>query len=162
MTLTAIAPSTDKDSVTATWIIAAATRASLAGLRVDPSGLVAWVTGQQRGTGSFTVYASDDPAGREGRRLLGRYESPRPDSMTPIPYRLKTGPIRERYVVIEETETTGAIRTLGPFLVGDTRLERAMSRALQRVGPSWKARKRGLEDARVDSRSDAGGRSSGR
>ena len=155
VTLTAIAPSTDKDSVTATWIIAAATRASLAGLRVDPSGLVAWVTEHQHGTGWFTVYASNDPTGREGRRLLGRSSSPRPDSMTPIPYRLETGPIHERYVVIEETETSGAIRTLGPFLVGDTRLERAMTRALQRVGPSGQVRKRGLEDARVRGRSEA-------
>jgi hypothetical protein len=152
VTLTAVAPSTDTDSVTATWIIAAATRATLAGLRVDPSGLVAWVSEHQRGTVGFTVHATGDPTGREGRRLLGRVSSPRPDSLTPIPYRLKTGPIRERYIVIEETETTGATRTLGPFLIGDTRLERAMAKALLRAGPSRQARRRGLEDARVERR----------
>ncbi len=86
-------------------------------------------------------YATNDPHGREGRRLLGRTRSPRPDSMTPIPYRLKTDPIPERYIVIEENETGGNTRTLGPFGVGDTRLEDAMTRTMRRPGSSQRTRK---------------------
>ena len=98
-----------------------ATRASVCGLRVDPSGLVEFATSSQRGTLGFDLFETEDPTGRRGRvRLTDQaIASPVSSSATPILYRAETSPITAPFIVIEETEVTGQKRMIGPFRVGD-------------------------------------------
>jgi hypothetical protein len=49
---------------------AVATRASVCGLRVDPSGTVEFETSSQRGTLGFELFQTEDPTGRRGRLRL--------------------------------------------------------------------------------------------
>ncbi|HEV7500013.1 MAG TPA: C25 family cysteine peptidase, partial [Vicinamibacteria bacterium] len=101
-----------------------ATRASVCGLRVDPSGLVEFATGSQRGTLGFDLFQTTDPTGRLGRRRLTdrSLTSPVPSSGSPILYRAETKQITAPYIVIEEIETSGTRRAIGPFAVGDERM----------------------------------------
>ncbi len=122
------------DSITATWVFAAATRAAIRGVRVDPSGEVSFVTATQAGTASFFVYQTDDPSGLSGRERLhdDAVRSPVPHSLTPILYRVPTRRITKPYVVIEETETDGDVVWGGPFQVGDER-QRLVFDAMERL-----------------------------
>ena len=110
-------------------------RASLRGLRVRSDGLVEFATGWQQGTLGFNVYETNDPAGRLGLQRLNAdmVPAPRPDSQTPMLYSVRTGPITGLYLVIEELERSGRRNRLGPFPVGDERLERLLERVERRL-----------------------------
>ncbi|HEX9186594.1 MAG TPA: C25 family cysteine peptidase [Vicinamibacteria bacterium] len=117
----------------------AATRATVRGLRVDPSGRVEFATGTQRGSRSFRVLAVEDP--RRGARGVPLHDRPVPavvsDSLTPVFYRVETAPVTTPFVAIEETDVSGATRTMGPFAVGDPALEARLRRVeaqLDRAG----------------------------
>ena len=156
----------EQDNVTSTIVLAAVTRATVRGLRVDRNGTIELATGSQRRTFSFDFFATDDARGETGRRLLNERPvlAPVPDSFTPILYRVETGPIPERYLVIVETETSGQPRTMGPFEVGDARLARSVDRVAARLtrlgvpeqsirqaprwGVEWGERQRRLRGAR--------------
>ena len=112
----------------------ASTRATLAGLRVNPSGTVEFATGLQRGTLGFNVYAIERRRNGRRRQLNDRLvASPMPDSLAPILYRVETGPITARYVLIEEIERTGRRRPMGPFAVDDAALRDAFDRVEARL-----------------------------
>ncbi|HEX9185963.1 MAG TPA: C25 family cysteine peptidase, partial [Vicinamibacteria bacterium] len=139
VTLTAVSSSNQSDSVTATVILAAATRASLAGLRVDPAGVVELATVLQQRTMAFNLYETDDPSGRGVLHALtdAPVVTAFRDAGFPILYRAETAPLTRRYVVVEELEIGGGRRFMGPFPVGDPVLARALAREaarLDRVG----------------------------
>lgn len=110
---------------------AAVTRASLTGLRVDPGGLVEFATLGQRRTASFNLYATHDRSGQGPRTLLNAspIAAPVPDAIGPSLYRAHTDPISAPYLMIEEIEATGRRRFLGPFAVGDQRMQDGLTRA---------------------------------
>lgn len=132
VTLTAVSWGTsEEDNVTATDIVAAVTRASIRAVHVDAAqGLVEFVTGGERRTLGFELYATSDPYGGAGWRKL----TPRPvlssvrDSVLPTRYRVEVGPLSEAYVWIVELETTGARLFKGPYLVADAQRERAFEK----------------------------------
>ncbi len=133
-TTTAETVLTNNQASTTTSVNAAVlllTRATIRGLRVDPSGVVEFVTGTQKNTRSFNLYATDDRSYDGERTLLNATPvlSPRPDSMMAILYRVETSPISGRYILIEETETTGKVFTYGPYSV----VNRALRRGLEAV-----------------------------
>ena len=109
----------------------AVTRASLTGLRVDPAGVVEFATLGQRRTASFNVYATQDRTGRGPRTLLNASPilASVPDAIGPTLYRADTAAITTPYVQIEEIETTGRTRLMGPFAVGDARMSDGLVRA---------------------------------
>jgi uncharacterized repeat protein (TIGR01451 family) len=138
-TTTAETTLSNNEASTRTTVTAAAallTRATLAGLRVDPSGLVEFATGSQRGTKSFDLYATDDPTGAVLQEQLNSAPivTPRPFSAAPIVYSVRTAPVARRYVVIEETELRGRRRAMGPFVVGDAALSAAFDEIAARAG----------------------------
>jgi hypothetical protein len=102
----------------------------VAGLRVDPSGEVEFATLGQRRTAGFNLYATRDASGRGPRTLLNRelLRSPVPDSVGPLRYQARTAPVKAPFVLLEEVETTGRSRLLGPFRVGDPVLGAALDR----------------------------------
>jgi uncharacterized repeat protein (TIGR01451 family) len=129
-------PASDPDSVTATWVFAAVTRASIRGLRVDADrGVVEFATGNQNGTASFQIYETDDPRGETGLVPLhdARVPSPVPDSIRPILYRVETRPVTRPFLVIEETEIDGDRFVKGPFAVGDPKLAANLARLEARM-----------------------------
>ncbi len=133
------APSSDPDSVTATWVFAAVTRAGIRGVRVDRGGLVEFATGHQKDTSSFQLFETDDPRGLA--RLAALHDepvrSPMPNSVRPILYRVRTRAVTKAYVVIVETETDGDRLRKGPFPVGDAVLAReveALETRFDRMG----------------------------
>ena len=126
----------DPDSVTATWVFAAVTRASIRGVRVDAAqGIVEFATGNQSRTASFQVFQTSDPSGAEKLEPLheGKVVSPVPDSLRPILYRVDTRPVTQPYVMIEETELDGDRFMKGPFPVGDARLAQALKQIETRL-----------------------------
>jgi uncharacterized repeat protein (TIGR01451 family) len=110
------------------------TRATIRGLRVDREGRVAFATGTQRGTAFFNLYATDDPAGNEGRVLLNGEPvlAPAADAQVPTLYEIRTAPIAARYLLIEETDRRGRRHVMGPFEVGDSRLAASYARVEKR------------------------------
>jgi uncharacterized repeat protein (TIGR01451 family) len=107
----------------------ASTRASIAGLRVG-AGRVEFATAWQRGTAGFNLYAADSKLRRADRvRINSAFiKSPRPESMTPILYRVETD-TTAAFLWIEEVELgsdTG--RLMGPFSVDDANLRRQFDR----------------------------------
>jgi len=110
------------------------TRASIRGLRVN-SDSVEFATGQQRRTLGFNLYALTTPSRQADRRRLNErlVAAPVPDSVKPILYRVETGPVAEPYLLIEEIEVGGRIRTMGPFEVGDGVLRRAYEGVASRI-----------------------------
>ncbi len=140
VTLTVTSSSSGRaDSITATNLLAAVTRAGIRGVRVDPEGEVAFVTTTQVGTASFMIYETNDPRGARGRQALHDtpQRSPVPDSLTPILYRVSTRPVTKRFVMIKETETDGGVLWKGPFQVGDRRMRRSfedVERLMARAG----------------------------
>jgi hypothetical protein len=112
----------------------ASTRASIAGLRVEPSGAVEFVTSLQRGTVGFNVYGLERRRDKTWTRLNDDLvTSPMPDSLAPIFYRVETGPISARFLMIEEIERHGRRRLSGPFSVTDTALREAYDLVEARV-----------------------------
>ena len=109
----------------------AVTRASLTGLRVDPAGMVEFATLGQRRTSAFNLYATQDRSGRGPRTLLNASPivASVPDAIGPTLYRADTAPITAPYIQIEEIETTGRTRLMGPFAVGDARMAEGLVRA---------------------------------
>ena len=120
-------PSSDPDSITATWVFAAVTRASIRGLRVE-DGSVTFATGNQNHTATFQLYETDDPTGAENLEPLHDLpvRSPLPDSLRPIIYTVATRAVTKPYLMIEETEVDGDRYLKGPFVVGDPRLVSAL------------------------------------
>jgi len=130
-TITATSFSTsERDSVTAQWIIAALSRASIRGLRVDQGGLIEFVTGTQQNTAFFNLYETAERSLDGPRTLLNATPvvSPAPDSLLPILYRVETSAIKGPYLLIEEVETTGNVFIYGPYSVANTRLRRGLER----------------------------------
>ena len=112
----------------------ASTRASIAGLRVEPSGTIEFVTSVQRGTVGFNVYGLNRRRDTRRTRLNDRLiASPMPDSLAPIFYRLETAPITARFLLIEEIERHGRRRLAGPFAVDDAALRAAFEAVEVRV-----------------------------
>ena len=70
------------------------------------------------------------PVGRGPRTLLTPepVKAVVPDSLGPLVYRARTGPVAAPYVLVEEIETTGRKRLMGPFKVGDPRLRASFER----------------------------------
>ncbi len=118
------------------------TRASIRGVRVDPSGTVEFVVGSQERTASFDIY---EPSEREpvlsvSRKATGLVKitdtpimAPTQNSVTPIVYRASTRPISAGEIYIEETEVSGTRRMMGPFSIDDARLARQFERMEARV-----------------------------
>jgi hypothetical protein len=114
--------------------VAAANRATIRGLRVDPGGVVEFATGTQINTAAFTLYGVDEPLGRGPRVLLSPpVKAVVPSSVSPIFYRVDTAPIGTPYILIEELETNGERRELGPYEVGDEGLAEAFARLEERL-----------------------------
>ncbi|MEO8359669.1 MAG: C25 family cysteine peptidase [Vicinamibacteria bacterium] len=130
VTATSLNDPTQKDSITAQWIIAALSRASIRGLRVDASGVVEFVTGTQQNTAFFNLYETAERSFDGAKTLLNASPivSPAPDSLLPILYRVETGPVKGPYLLIEETETNGNTLTYGPYSIVNTRLLRGLER----------------------------------
>jgi hypothetical protein len=107
------------------------TRATLRGLRVDPRGTIEFASGVQRGTAGFHVYAatSAEPSTRLRRLNPELLRAPLPDSVGPVLYRFDGPPLTAPFVALEEVDTRGGRRLLGPFAVGDARLALAFERA---------------------------------
>lgn len=107
----------------------ALTRASIAGLRVG-GGLVEFATSWQRGTAGFNLYAASGPQRRaEKARINGELvKSPRPESMTPILYRVEADTAAP-YLWIEEVELgSDSGRMMGPFATDDPAMRRQFDR----------------------------------
>ncbi len=135
VTLTATSRSTNEsDNVTGTVLLAAATRARLGGIKVDPAGIVEFSTLMQQGTLGFNLYETDEPSVRGTLHPLNAsfVASPFRDSVVPILYRVETGPVSRRYIVFEEVETSGKRRMMGPFEAADASLARAFERTARR------------------------------
>jgi uncharacterized repeat protein (TIGR01451 family) len=135
VTLTATSRATNEsDNVTGTVLLAAATRARLGGIKVDPAGVVEFSTLLQQGTLGFNLYETDEASLRGTLHPLNAsfVASPFRDSVVPILYRVETGPVSRRYVVFEEIETSGKRRMMGPFAVADESLARAFERTSRR------------------------------
>jgi len=112
----------------------ALTRASLAGLRVG-GGLVEFATSWQRGTAGFNLYSANTPQRRaEKVRINGDFiKSPRPESMTPILYRVEAE-TASPYLWIEEVELgSDSGRMMGPFATDDDALRRQFDRVELRM-----------------------------
>jgi uncharacterized repeat protein (TIGR01451 family) len=124
-------PSNNSASTT-TAVVAASvvTRASLRGLRVDPSGLVEFATGSQRQTAAFNLYTVADAQGRGERTRINAAPVPVrvPDSVTPLLYSVRTASLNEPYLVIEEIDERGRQRFMGPFDLADEGLRNAFER----------------------------------
>jgi hypothetical protein len=111
-----------------------ATRATIIGVRVDPAGVVEFVTGSQQETRGFHVYASSpSPSGQPALLTPELVPAPVPDSHWPIPYRVDTGPIEGDWIWIEEIEIGGEAHLMGPFRVGDRWLEHGLERVKARI-----------------------------
>ncbi len=118
------------------------TRATLRGLRVDARGAVDFATGSQRGTLGFNVYAARTPdlAGRLVRLNDAPLEARLRDTLDTQLYHLDTAPAADApYLVLEELESGGRRRLLGPFPASDRRLRRGFERAHSEVQAAWQA-----------------------
>ena len=107
----------------------ALTRASLAGLRVG-EGLVEFATSWQRGTAGFNLYSANARQRHaEKTRINGEFiRSPRPESMTPILYRVEAEAAAP-YLWIEEVEVgSDSGRMMGPFATDDEAQRRQFDR----------------------------------
>jgi len=111
------------------------TRATIRGLRVDPRGFIEFATGSQQGSAAFYVWQTSDPSGKEGReRLTNDPVISLPDiTIDPVIYRVQTHPITAPFLMIEEIESGGARRMIGPFPVLDERLAEEFARVEKRL-----------------------------
>jgi len=127
----------------------ALTRASIAGLRVG-GGLIEFATAWQRGTSGFNLYAANSPQRRADRvRINGEFiKSPRPESMTPILYRMEADTAAP-YLWIEEVELgADAGRMMGPFATDDEALRRGFERIEARMSGQPSEERRGSRSLR--------------
>lgn len=108
------------------------TRATIQGLRVTP-GAIEFAVSSQRGTRGFHVWA--EAGGRRERLSAELLRAPAPDSSAPLVYRLalERSFAAER-LWIEEVESRGATRWLGPFAPDDAALREAFEVVEARVG----------------------------
>lgn len=98
-----------------------ASRATIRGMRIDPTGLVEFITDLQQNTAAFQLWQTADPKNRESMELLTaepvlsqcRY------SMAPLIYKIRTLPITAPFIFIEEIESGGARNMLGPYPTTD-------------------------------------------
>jgi hypothetical protein len=136
----------------------ASTRATIVGLRVDPSGTIEFATGLQRGTVGFNVYGVDQGRRRTRSTRLNAQliAAPMPDSMTPIFYRVATAPVTTPRLLIEEIHRSGRRRMMGPFDVDDAALRAALEEAQARFDTPQR-RVRELKGARVPAGATAAG-----
>ena len=136
----------------------ALTRASLAGLRVG-GGLVEFATSWQRGTAGFNLYAANSPQRRaEKVRINGEFiKSPRPESMTPILYRVEAQ-ASAPYLWIEEVELgSDSGRMMGPFATEDDALRRQFDRIELRMSGQPSDERRESRSLRAPHKSRAKG-----
>jgi uncharacterized repeat protein (TIGR01451 family) len=114
-----------RDSSATVWVLRY-TPATLRGLRVDPaSGRVQFATGSQTSSRGFHVWISDPKRTAMARLTENLIPALVPSSMTPIVYEATLPPFTARVVFLEEIDLSGRSRMMGPFEVGDARLERA-------------------------------------
>jgi uncharacterized repeat protein (TIGR01451 family) len=144
---TSISSPAQADNITSTWIIAALTRASIRGVKVNAGGRVQFATGTQSGTYSFNVYEVPGPGAFDQRVLLTDEPllSPSADSLTPILYDAHTRALTQPYILIEEQEVGGEVRWSGPFSITDARLREMFDRIEERLsdaGETWDPRGR--------------------
>ncbi len=138
-----IVQTANPDNIPGVQTCLAVTRASLAGVRVEP-GSVEFATQSQRSTRGFHVWAEQD--GRRERLTEELVPASGPDTSEPVTYRVPVDASGASQIWIEEVETHGGSRLLGPFAVGDERhargLERVEERALARgLRPAVRGRK---------------------
>ena len=139
-----------------------ATRATVIGLSADGSGRIEFATGSQRRTRGFNVYGSDDPIGPGGAPLNAELvAATTPDSSEPALYRTDVAEV-PRYLWIEEVETTGQSRFLGPFDRDDEGRARAFEEVRLRLEEAGirAAERRERRAARLLARARAVGSSS--
>ncbi len=106
------------------------TRATLQGLRVLP-GSLEFAVASQRGTRGFHVYA--ETGGLRRRLNEELLVAPAPDSSAPLVYRLATSVAAPERLWIEELETGGGRRLLGPYASDDARLREAFDDVERRL-----------------------------
>ncbi|MGE0452073.1 MAG: C25 family cysteine peptidase [Vicinamibacteria bacterium] len=142
----------------------ALTRATVRGIRIEAAGRVRFATGFQRGTTGFRLYGVADHAGQGARVPLTAdiVRAERSDSQRPQFYDVHTAPIGSPYVLVEELETDGGVNLLGPFAVGDERLERQYDRIAAVVETARWARQRRATEGEGARRSEYRGRRQGR
>ena len=137
VTLTAISRETGgRDSVTATELLAAVTRATLRGIKVDPRGVVEFATSLQRDTLGFNLYLTQTESADDPKRVLltpTLVRSPQRDSFVPVLYRVETQPLTSGFLLVEELEADGDHVWSGPYRIGDARLARAFDRVALRM-----------------------------
>ncbi len=117
------------DGVPGVQTCLAVTRAALAGVRVEP-GSVEFATLSQRGTRGFHVWAERD--GRRERLTEELLRAARPDTNGPVTYHAPVDASGARRVWIEEVETRGRSRLIGPFAPGEERHARGLERVEER------------------------------
>ena len=111
---------------------ALATRATLRGLRASSS-QIEFAVGSERDSVSFEVYGTTDPTGHEGRVRLTAEPIPAVQgSMAPTVYRVGVGATLP-YLLLEELDSKGRRRTMGPFSATDARLRAAFDKIEARV-----------------------------
>ncbi len=108
------------------------TRATVQGLRVLP-GSIEFAVSSQRGTRGFNIYA--EASGRRARLNDDLIVAPAPDSSAPLTYRLLTGSYAADRLWIEEVESGGGTRLLGPFALDDARQREAFEEIELRLAP---------------------------
>ncbi len=112
----------------------AITRASISGIRVG-SGVVEFATSWQRGTRGFNLYSAPDGSRRALKTKLNDalIVSPRPESMTPILYRVDAAP-EGPFLWIEEIEIgSDSGRLMGPFEIADDTLSQRFERVERKM-----------------------------
>jgi len=112
----------------------AITRASISGIRVG-SGVVEFATSWQRGTRGFNLYSAPDGSRRALKTKLNDalVVSPRPESMTPILYRVDAAP-EGPFLWIEEIEIgSDSGRLMGPFEIADDTLSQRFERVERKM-----------------------------
>jgi hypothetical protein len=107
-----------------------ALRASLLGLRVSP-GTLEFATASQRGTVGFNVYL--EHKGARTRLNDALLASPLRDTSAPVLYSLRTGVLATGRLWLEELQTDGRARLLGPFELDDEELAAAFVQASEQV-----------------------------
>ena len=111
--------------------ITTASRATIRGLRIDPSGRVRFITDSQYQTAAFQLWQTDDPENPANMDLLTEEPVVSQDlfSMKPLVYKVQTLPITKSYIFIEEIETDGMHNMMGPFPV----MEKPLAEEFDRV-----------------------------
>ncbi len=121
------------------------TRAALAGLSVDASGEVSFATSSERDTLAFRLYESDARGGAlrplTGASIPARGRA----SIGPNVYSTPTAPLERPFVVVEEIETSGHRRRLGPFAADDETLRAGFAAAEERLHREHSGRRAALE-----------------